>query len=226
MRAASLLLMITSLLFSDYACSQNVQKPVQKDWTRVYVKDVGHFDIPPTMEIQKGLFKKFVENYREVNGYDTLQLTVQQKGVNDFTKESHETFARIMFETTIGAEGDNLPSNFDMSSLGQDILTDMGKQIDELYKDAIMNSPEFKKVGMKLIEWYPMKFEMINGMLCYHMSWKRQFSNNPHVLVHMYIFQNNDRDHTITMSYRINDADIWKADFEKVLDSFRITNLK
>jgi hypothetical protein len=226
MRAASLLLMITSLLFSDYACSQNVQKPVQKDWTRVYVKDVGHFDIPPTMEIQKGLFKKFVENYREVNGYDTLQLTVQQKGVNDFTKESQETFARIDFETAIDAEGDNPSSNFDMFSLGQDILTDMGTQIDELYKDAIKNSPEYKKIGMKLIEWYPMKFETINGMLCYHMSWKRQFSNNPYVMVNMYIFPNNDREHTITMSYRIEDAEIWKADFEKVLDSFRITNLK
>ncbi|MFM2194685.1 MAG: hypothetical protein RL092_285 [Bacteroidota bacterium] len=226
MRAASLLLMITSLLFSDYACSQNVQKPVQKDWTRVYVKDVGHFDIPPTMEIQKGLFKKFVENYREVNGYDTLQLTVQQRGVNDFTKESQETFARIDFETAIDAEGDNPSSNFDMFSLGQDILTDMGTQIDELYKDAIKNSPEYKKIGMKLIEWYPMKFETINGMLCYHMSWKRQFSNNPYVMVNMYIFPNNDREHTITMSYRIEDAEIWKADFEKVLDSFRITNLK
>ena len=64
-----------------------------------------------------------------------------------------------------------------------------------------------------------------NGMSCIHIYYKRQFQNEPIVLVHIYYFQNYDRMHSLTLSYRISEADYWKNDFATILKSFRLTNI-
>ena len=36
---------------------------IEKDWTRIYIDELGSFDLPPSMEIQDGLAKEITENY-------------------------------------------------------------------------------------------------------------------------------------------------------------------
>jgi hypothetical protein len=225
MRKASLLVLIVSLFFTKYALGQDVLKSVQNGWERIYIKDVGYFDLPPTMEIQKGKYKEFVDTQRDIKGYETPLLTAQQKGVNDFNKEGFVKYARLQIATNIGEIGDFLPSNIDISIFTKQELAELEKEIDNNCKESIINSSEFD-LDNKIIEWYPVKIENINGMICMHISYKRQFLDKPHVLVNIYYFQNNDREHAFTLSYRIQESEFWKTDFEKVLDSFRITNLK
>ena len=55
---------------------------------------------------------------------------------------------------------------------------------------------------------------------------QRQLNNNPYVIVHVYCFHNYDREHTLTLSYRLSEENYWKSDFAKILNSFRITNIK
>ena len=225
MRVASFLVLIVSLFFTKSILGQVEIQPVQKGWERIYIKDLGYFDLPPTMEIQKGKYKEFVDLQRGIKGYETPMLTAQQKGLNNLEKEGLEKYARFQFATNVGKSGDFFPADFDMSIFTEQEITELEKEIDTNCKESVYSSSDFN-LDNKIIEWYPVKFEKINGMLCVHISYKRQFLEKPHVLVNIYNFPNNDREYVLTLSYRFEESDFWKKDFEKVLDSFRITNLK
>ncbi|MES2852262.1 MAG: hypothetical protein V4698_05065 [Bacteroidota bacterium] len=215
------LLSILSLLFCavQFCVAQTLPLPtLPTGWERVYIKNVGSFDLPPTMEIQKGKYKEFVDEIKKIKGFDASQLVAQQKGLNEFGKEGFEKYARVMVETTLGAVGDFEKLNFNITQYTQADILDLSST----YKQQIQQS--FLGTGLKLIEWYPLKIEKVNGMSCIHISYRRQLQDKPLVLVHMYIFHNNDRMHTFTLSYRISEVDYWKSDYVTVLKSFRITN--
>ncbi|MDR1346951.1 MAG: hypothetical protein LBJ63_00755 [Prevotellaceae bacterium] len=82
-----------------------------------------------------------------------------------------------------------------------------------------------KQINIKIIEWYHLKIEVINGMSCIHISYQRQLKDNAFVLVQTYIFHNYDRMHSLTLSYRLSEENYWKSDFTKILNNFRITNI-
>lgn len=189
-------------------------------WERIYVKNVGSFDLPPTMEVQKGKYKEFNDELRKIKGFDATQITAQQKGLNEFGKEGFEKYARIILETTFGATGDFENLNFNISEYTQADIA----ELNTIFKQQFQQS--FYGTGLKLIEWYPLKLEKVNGMSCFHISYKRQLQDKPFVLVHIYYFHNNDRMHILTLSYRLSEADYWKADFATILKSFRITNIR
>ena len=65
-------------------------KELLKDWKRIYIKNVGNFDLPPSMEVQKGKYKEFIDEQRKIKGFDATQLTAQQKGLNKFQKKGFE----------------------------------------------------------------------------------------------------------------------------------------
>jgi len=213
---------LSLMLFStQYYVAQNLPpSSLPSGWERIYIKNVGNFDLPPTMEVQKGKYKEFADVIKKIKGFDASPLTAQQKGLNEFSNEGYEKYARVMIQTTFGLPGDFLKLKFDTSELSQVDKYDMSS----IYKQQIQQG--FLGTGLKLIEWYPLKIEKINGMSCIHISYKRQLGDKPFVLVHMYSFHNNDRMHIFTLSYRLAEADYWKSDYEKILKSFRITNVR
>ena len=213
---------LSLMLFStQYYVAQNLPpSSLPSGWERIYNKNVGNFDLPPTMEVQKGNYKEFEDVIKKIQGFDASSLTAQQKGLNEFSNEGYEKYARVMIQTTFGLPGDFLKLKFDTSELSQVDKYDMSS----IYKQQIQQG--FLGTGLKLIEWYPLKIEKINGMSCIHISYKRQLGDKPFVLVHMYSFHNNDRMHIFTLSYRLAEADYWKSDYEKILKSFRITNVR
>ena len=194
--------------------------PLQAGWERIYIKNVGSFDLPPTMEVQKGKYKEFIDEMRKIKGFDATNLTAQQKGLNEFSKEGYERYARVMLETTFGSAGDFEKLNFNTAEYTQ---TDIN-ELNSTFRQQIQQS--FRGTGLKLIEWYPLKMEKVNGMSCIHMSYKRQLQDSPIVLVHTYLFHNNDRMHTFTLSYRLSEENYWKSDYATILKSFRITNIR
>ncbi len=194
--------------------------PLLTGWKRIYIKNVGSFDLPPTMEIQNGKYKEFVDKQKKIEGFDASQLTAQQKGLNEFNKKGFEKYARVILETTFGSPGDYKKNNFNSTEFTQSEIAELNSFLKQRIKQDFVGS------GLKLIEWYPLRVEKINGLSCIHASFVRQLQNKPYVLVHIYYFHNNDRLHNLTLSYRLSEADYWKADFAKILKSFRITNIR
>lgn len=210
------------LLFVIISCTVKGNPPpeLQPEWERIYVKDVGSFDLPPTMEIQKGKYKELSNDFKRERLIDEVDIVAQQKGLNEFGKEGYKRYARIMFDTDIDLPGTFYDLYF---SINQFKMTEIN-ELNSLYLQSTNDS--FIGTGLKVIEWHPLKIEKINEMSCIHLSYIRQLNDNPLVLVHIYMFHNNNMMHSLTMSYRLSESDYWKDDFNTALKSFRITNVK
>jgi hypothetical protein len=46
-------------------CSNLTHHRLPTGWERIYIKNVGSFDLPPTMEVQKGKYKEFVDEIKK-----------------------------------------------------------------------------------------------------------------------------------------------------------------
>ena len=201
-----------------------IGKPL-KDWKRIEIKDIGTIDLSPMLEIQAGKYKIKNQEYKDsienIEKVDILEskLTLQPKGINEYNETSLSKYCRVMVETIIGN-----PNDF--QSLNEKIIVSSA-DLSELYnqfKSQIQQG--FNNTTFKLIEWYPITISEINGMDCIHIRYKRQFKDQPHVMVDSYRFFNNDRIIFLTISYRISEKDYWTSTLEKTLNSFRITNIK
>ena len=190
------------------------------NWERVYIKDVGNIDIPPTMEVQSGNFKTFVDEQRKIKGYDATKITIQQAGLNEKKPESFNRYARIMLDTYFGTAGEYEKMNFNITQYSQ---SDIAVTNTEMKSQVIQG---MAGTDLKLIEWFGTTIEKINGMSCIHWSYTRQNSSKPIVLVHMYMFYNYDRAYRLNFSYRVSEQNYWKTDYATILKSFRITNIK
>ena len=193
-----------------------------KYYKKYLIKNVGSINIPSTMELQSGNYKKNSEKYMKElsNQYDfeisSNRIVFQQKGLNNYNRSSFNRYARVIIETKFGNFNDFEKLDFNISKFSTIDI----QELDQTFKKGILNS--FYNTPIKLIKWYKLKVEKINGMSCFHIKYKRQYANNPFVIVNVYLFQNNDRMHKLTMSYRLSEESYWKTDFYKILKSFRI----
>lgn len=194
--------------------------PVSPGWNRIYIKDVGSFDLPPTLEIQDGNFRTLMIEGNKKLGLDASQVTAQPKGLNDFAQQGLQKYARVILRTSQSSPGDFEKLNFKPSSYSASEIT----EISTMYKNTMTN--QLGRMQMKLLYWHPLKIEIINGMTCLHTSYRRQLKDQPIVQVDTYIFHNYDRMHMLTLSYRVSESSQWKSDFSKILASFRITNVR
>jgi hypothetical protein len=212
----TLLVSISGTLLSQNQAAQ----PLLTGWERIFIRNVGLIDMPPNMEVQSGTYQEIMNSYYNRLEVDAPQLVFQQKGLNNNTTSSFQNYGRVLLETQIGSYGDFQPLSFNIATVTSTEISDLNWN----FKQKTMS--DLASIGHILIEWYPLKVKKVNGMPCIHVSYKRQLGTNPVVLVNYYIFQNNDRMHSLTLSYRISETALWKTNFDRILTSFRITNVK
>lgn len=207
-------ILITKLSFSQSAHFENYR-----------ILGVGSISIPNKMEIQSGQYKKISESYgKEIIkkfGYEVSdnRVVFQQKGLNDFEKQGFASYVRVILETEIGNFGDFEKLTTKFTATRKEI-----SEISEGFKSQIQQ--EFAGTGLKLISWYGISIITINGRTALKISYLRQLNDNPYVVVDMYRFQNNDRLHSLTLSYRQTEETTWKPLLEKIANSFIITNVR
>jgi hypothetical protein len=196
----------------------------KKDWARVEIDEVGTIDLPPLMEIQDETFKARISEYQEGISessrirLDEHKIVFQQKGLNQTAPNSTKRYARVIIDLTKGKPNDFYPLNQkivmsekELSNLDTDIRNNLIKS--------------FEKTELVLVEWYPTRVVEINGMDAIKVSYTRRMRTEPLVLVDIYRFQNNDRMHSLTISYRLTEKDYWHASLTELLNSFRISNI-
>jgi hypothetical protein len=210
---------IACLLFTTLSFSQST------DFENYRILEVGSISIPNNMEIQSGNYKKLSETYqKEMSkkfGFEVSdnRVVFQQKGLNELEKKGLASYARVILETEIGNYGDFEKLTTKFSATTQEI-----SEISKELKSQIQQS--FTGTGLKLINWYGVSIVSINGRTALKISYLRQLNDNPYVVVNMYRFQNNDRLHSLTLSYRQSDETTWKPLFTKIANSFTITNVR
>lgn len=215
-------LLRTIILFvSILSCGQ--ESSLEKDWTRIFIEEFGSFDLPPTMEIQNGLAKKMTEKYDLIMELPASNIIAQQKGLNkDMTikgakGKGGERYARIILTTILGEAWTKLYCQ-DSPFSEADLISgnsDIKKQF----------AANLKSNNFKIVEWFPLKFVKLNNMCALQISYVRS-GHKSDVKVDEYQIFNNDRTHQLILSYRLNEKSIWDADFKKLLNSIKITNVR
>lgn len=201
----------------DTLLTQTMPLPIlASNWQRIYIKNTGSFDLPPSMEIKKGNYPRYIDETTKIEGFDVKQITAQQKGLNELSETAFKKHARVVLETKYDSRNQFEELTFNIFKYTK-VYTD---ELNAIYKDQI--TQDLRATSQKLSEWQPVQLERVNGMSCIHVSYISQLNQNPKVLVHKYIFQNSDRVHTLTLSYRLSEANDWESDFKSILKSFRI----
>ena len=211
--------LLTCILLSTVSFSQST------DFENYRILEVGSISIPNNMEIQSGNYKKFSEIYvkgmGKKFGYEISdnRIVFQQKGLNDLEKQGFASYVRVILETEIGNFGDFDKLTTKLTATPQEIA-DISKEL----KSQMQQS--FAGTGLKLITWYGVSIVTVNGKTALKISYLRQLNDNPYVIVNMYRFQNNDRLHSLILSCRQSDETTWKPLFEKIANSFTISNIR
>lgn len=189
------------------------------------LQDVGYISIPSNMEIQSGEYKKYVDGFHEKYGklfgyeiYDN-RVVFQQKGLNNLDEKGFITYARVSLETNIGHHGD-------FTKLETPLVATQTELSEISSSSKLQLQQSFSGSSLRLIKWYGVSIVNVNGNTAVKMSYLRQAADRPFVVVDLYSFQNNDRIHLLTLSYRQSDELLWKPLFDVVLDSFTITNIR
>jgi hypothetical protein len=216
----AILAAFTFLISLSASCQISPLPSVPDNWTRLIIKDIGNIDLPPTLELQNGNYKAYNESFYTIMEVDAPEIVAQQVGLNDLTKAGISKYARVLINTTIGADQEFEPLFFDINSISAKELA----EINHTMRSEI--ETQFVANGVRLVQWFPVTLEKLNGMSCMHMCFRRQIEDKPIVIVDSYLFFNNDRRHKLTLSYRESEAYLWEADFLRILESFRITKIR
>lgn len=189
-----------------------------QEFTKYEIENVGSVDIPDDLELQTGDYHDMAQNILQAHNLITGdRIVFQQKGLNEYTNAGFQRYCRIIIETTYGHFE---PLKFQIGAVSTAEINNMNIS----FKKQITN--EFQSTNLKLLEFYGTKKIKINNQVCIKISYLRQLGKNLPVKVDMYRFQNKDRMHTLTVSYRLNEADIWQDLVTRSVNSFCINRIK
>ncbi len=215
MRQFKMLVLVLMVGLTALAQKNNI------DFESYRIPGVGQISIPSCMEEQSGIYKKinavFERQVETAMGVDIPdeKVVFQQKGLNDLSSAGFSTYARVIIETERAASGSfyRLHSRYSVSPAElAEINYEMKNQIEQL----------FYGTNIRIISWYGVSFVNVNGVKAMKVSYLRQLKNQPYVLVTSYRFQNYDRIHTLTLSYRKQNEKIWKPLYARIINSFSI----
>lgn len=199
MRIITLFLVFTFVIPSAKCQNTNT-------WTIINIKDLGQIKMSPSLEIQSGTYVDFVKSSAVKLGIDVSQLDLssdelifQQKGLNDKNTEAFKTYVRVIIETRV-SEQKKYGSSKDKLNLSQKDLAELNSTFRGLTEKGLLHNT-------KLVKWEGVKETSINGFYCFSYSYERQILDKPVVKVTYYYFQNKDRMHILTVSYRPSEAD-------------------
>lgn len=211
-----ILLSTAFILFNLVCFSQSIDSTFEN----YKILNVGYISIPNNMEIQSGNYKKLNDSVqKQISkkfGYEVSddRVVFQQKGLNTLSQSAFNSYARVILETEIGKPGDYEKLTTKVTSTEAELA-----EINNAVKLEISKT-------IKLITWNGVSIVTINGRSALKISYVRQIGDNPSVWVDIYRFQNNDRMHSLTLSYRQTDVLVWKPLFAKILKSYTITSIR
>ncbi len=207
MKNCSLVFFLTLIVTIN--CSAQSKTMLEKQWQNIELKDI-HIELPSIFLIPKGKYKELPRKIKKGKFYETLEITAES-----IVKDKKAT---IEIMTTISEKGDykklsNLKplSNDDIESMNSLNKKEMNKQ-----KDIYGN----------VTQYFPIKITVLNGIPFVQYGYKRQLPGKPVENVNVYYAYNDDRIHQVTFTYISADQAYWKSDFERIINSVVVTNIK
>jgi len=191
-------------------------------WDTVSIPGICTYQIPPTVEIQKGTYKRFSDQFQKTIleiDISSDRVVAQPKGINDFDPVALKRYCRIIVKTKRGSKGDyshlDEPLAISAAELGE-----LDKELKNQMHQAAAQST-LKGMKMTILSWQPAKVVRVNGVDALVITYTRSMNDVPSALVRMYMIQNNDAMHEITISYSESEKNLWGEDLNKVIETFK-----
>jgi len=169
------------------------------------IKDVGEISIPHNMTVASGDLPATPKSPKNLK--DNFKFEAKGSAAKD-------PFATVTLETKIGRVGD-------YPTLATKVIssTEDQKHIDNHFKQIVSNQK-----GRKMKQWHGAREVKINGRYAIETSFTEQDSaTNKMFTTLIIVFQNNDRTHTLTLSYDTSWGAFLRPGLDQVRESFKIT---
>jgi len=196
---------VTSFLITSQTCVDH-DLLAKSNWSRTSITGVGTIDVPPSLEVQEGQLKALSGSS---NG-----LVLQQKGLNAQTQASLGTYVRVMVETFPA----DSPGDYRRAGTK---INYSSSELDEI-NTALRMQAEMPDIT--ILKWGKPKVVEINGVTAIGVEYSRAYKSNTPANVAIYLFEDYDRIHKLTLSYRVSESEMWAAVLHGVLQSFRISH--
>lgn len=197
-------------------------------WETVSIPGYCTYQIPPTMEVQAGTYKRISDQFRkavlEINQSQD-RVVAQPKGVNEFDPMVlGKRYCRIIVETLRGTTGDCLKLD-EPFAMSESELRELDGVFREQWQEAAAPMAARGLRQPSLLSGPSSSVIHLNGWSALLTTYRRMSSsgNKPPVVVRMYRVQNNDALHTITVSYRESGKELWADDLDAVITTFKFT---
>jgi hypothetical protein len=197
------------------ACAQD------ETWKTVSIPGICTFQIPATVELQKGAYKKRMDRLYKNMEVDLTpdRVVAQPKGINDFDPVALKRYCRIIVETERGSRGEFAKLDEPMV-LSAAELKGMDTEIkNQLQQEVALLASNGMK--MTILAWQGTKITRVNGVGALLTTYARSVDGASPALVRKYHIWNNDCVHLITISYRESESNLWEADLGNVIGTFK-----
>jgi len=176
------------------------------------IQNVGEISVPRNMVVVSGDLPANPNNPKAPKSLkDNFSFEVV-KG-----NPAKDPFTTITLETKTGRLGDYPPLSTKLISSSEDL-----KHIDSYFKQIALG-----RKGKKMKQWHGAREVKINGRYAIESSFTEEDSaTNKTFTTLVLVFQNNDRTHTLTLSYETAWGAFLRPSLEQARDSFKITNVK
>lgn len=192
---------LLAFLFAGSSFAQEIT------FTRYSLDNIGSILIPNIMEKQN----------QNDNSNIFHSIIFQQKGLNQKTKNSYKTYARIIIANRIkNSRNINLNNNISTAE-----LSEINNEI------KYENQEQMRQNGMEIVNWYGTSVVTVNKnkalMYSYIRTSPKGSSNGTsNTMVKVYRFPHDDLFYSVTLSYSIADEKKWKEVMNKSINSFNI----
>ena len=224
---------IALLLFFVVSCSSNGNSDVAGDRlfnnigkvsTNLDNRKYWSDDSLVTLRIGSGFQFSYPSNKLKVQGSIRKMLIDSVRNIMELPYEKkialesklNNNYVNILLQTTTGAEGDFISSNFRIAELSYEeqqmakaIFLDREKRTFEMY-------------GVEIKKWYPVQLDEINGCFCIKLEYIRESKLGDDVHVWLAYFPDRDIEYALSTSCRINNVSNWQLIFKELINSARI----
>lgn len=183
-----------------------------KDWDTYIMHGVFSIKVPPSMEVKDSNHIHSQDEYDIIykrRRIKNMPIIFTQKGLATKDSSAFNTYCRIIITIEQGQKGDFFKSNEKEELSIEDIH----------YIQNSVNTGKYKLLGNPEVRW--IKIENIYAL---NIEYDREGMYNYHTKVNTYLLFNDSQSITLTLSYRREDENLWKKDFEAILSTFQWNN--
>lgn len=215
----------------------NTKTSVVDDYFTLYEFRNYSLSVPNTMELRdensfmslgKEIMKDKLQSIKKIDVGD-FNFVFQPAGTDDVQNSDNQKkalalYSRVLVSYQKGATDDFIKWNDNITFSQAEYY-----EVNKTFKDnllAELNKAKQMGMNMELLNISDIKItKNVNKFVYIEQQYERKGLNG-NVKVKDYYLHNNDEMVKLTISYRISESNLWKTDFDKIIDTFSFTTKK